>query len=151
MPMPPDAIPRLRTTPGVCVCGYDLSGLPADAAAKCPECGVVIAEIEPPASRFHHCGRWLAIGMTPAILLIQIPLTGVLLPGAPGEHAITGYLLYLGIASWPLASVPAFVVLLKRATRARSVLARAGAAALAFPVSLLANALAIGVVAMPFG
>ncbi len=34
--------------PTVCECGYDLTGLPVDDDAKCPECGVVISTIKPP-------------------------------------------------------------------------------------------------------
>ena len=29
----------------VCSCGYDLTGLPSEDGAKCPECGVVLADL----------------------------------------------------------------------------------------------------------
>ncbi len=41
-PLKPDSSPA---RPKNCTCGYDLTGLPSQDAAKCPECGAVIAEL----------------------------------------------------------------------------------------------------------
>jgi hypothetical protein len=45
MPTPPSKPDSPPVTPKVCDCGYDLTGLPSDASAQCPECGAVIAEL----------------------------------------------------------------------------------------------------------
>ncbi len=56
--------------PMVCACGYDLTGLPVDAGAKCPECGAEVGSGT-------HGGAWhgrtwvrLLIAAAPAIVFI---------------------------------------------------------------------------------
>lgn len=62
-----------KPTPLVCTCGYDLTGLPASAGAKCPECGAIVADLEPPAAPRQP--RWalivLAAAAMPVALLIS--------------------------------------------------------------------------------
>jgi hypothetical protein len=55
MPRDPLRTPDAHVSPlAVCTCGYDLTGLPEDAAAKCPECGAVISELPPPRPPWRH-------------------------------------------------------------------------------------------------
>jgi len=65
--------------PSVCVCGYDLSGLPDDATAKCPECGVVVADLVPikPWSK-----RWWVIGVALFLFLL----------GVIGSHVLAAWI-----------------------------------------------------------
>jgi hypothetical protein len=56
-PSQSDTPPPAVTT---CTCGYDLTGLPEDAAAKCPECGAVVADLMPIKPWLK---RWLVIAM----------------------------------------------------------------------------------------
>ena len=125
MQTPPDAIPTLATTPGVCVCGYDLTGLPADAAAKCPECGVVIAEIR---RRRPWYARWRVVLIA---CVIPAPLEVAELAGgssfgiieAPGPLPVP--LVWSALVVYLVASVPVCAVAIVHALEIRSIVARA--------------------------
>jgi uncharacterized paraquat-inducible protein A len=64
MPTPPSKPDSPPVTPKVCDCGYDLTGLPSDASAMCPECGLVIADLKPRPT------RWFAL----VLLAVLVPL-----------------------------------------------------------------------------
>ncbi len=65
--MPPAPAKSDLPLPAVttCTCGYDLTGLPADAAAKCPECGLVVADLEPKTPWLQRWWVMVLIGVSP--------------------------------------------------------------------------------------
>lgn len=137
-----DAPPPTAT---VCTCGYDLTGLPAAAAAKCPECGAVIAEIKPVVPRFFHWGRTLAAGMTPSMYFVVAVCFKALYPTSADFQNLARGLSLVGVVFWVMVSFPAFGLIVLRAVRARSWVGRLGAAALGIALSVLANATVVAV------
>lgn len=74
MPLPPESPEPATPTPTVCVCGYDLAGLAADAGAKCPECGAVVADLPFRAAWWEDPRVWLGVALAPSILIFPILL-----------------------------------------------------------------------------
>jgi hypothetical protein len=132
----------------VCTCGYDLTGLPTDAATKCPECGAVIAETKPKMPWFHHWGWLVGLGLTPAMILASFFLIDTLWPRALIGDAIPSILLLLvGISV--LVSVGAFWLIFARAFRARTFLAHLFAVLLAMVLSFVVNWIVVLLVLIP--
>jgi hypothetical protein len=81
-PAPPNAPEPTPPTPRVCTCGYDLAGLPASQAAKCPECGAN-AQAAALASVTRARNRAAAIMAFGPTALAVVSLPAALWPGGP--------------------------------------------------------------------
>lgn len=109
-----DARPPTAT---VCTCGYDLTGLPADAAAKCPECGVVIAELPPPAPPLRVRMLPVVGWLSPGLLLALAETLDRLGPGMSILDVIVGVLEVVAVVGIAALSIPISVFAAARWTR----------------------------------
>ncbi len=90
-----------------CTCGYDLTGLPSDAAAKCPECGVVISDLPTRPPLYDQPSFMIMMCFTP----LMLGLSGVLLSALAQPWQVNIWVdlvLYLlaALSQWVLA-IPA--------------------------------------------
>lgn len=133
--------------PWVCTCGYDLAGLPPGAVAKCPECGVVIAEIRPKVPWFRHRGWLVALGLSPAMMVASYFLVVAFWPSVLRGGAVTTLFLLLLCVS-VFASVAAFWSIVARAFRPGTEMAQLFAVLVAMACSLVVNGTVAVVVLM---
>lgn len=147
-PRPPAAPEPAEPTPPVCVCGYDLAGLPPEPDAKCPECGAVRPALA--SGRTARRRRRVLAGV--ALAPVVVFAAAFVLWGAPlGRSADAIGLAAATVAavfSW-IVSVPAAIVWFRRRPRADAAGApqRRAAAALVALVALHAL-VAAGVLAL---
>jgi uncharacterized paraquat-inducible protein A len=140
MPRDPLRTPDAHVSPlAVCTCGYDLTGLPEDAAAKCPECGAVVAEIEPRVPWYRRWTCRIVAGMMPAFFLVAALPYYDRVGGPPPLNMVAPVLESIGLFAWPTVSAYAFSLMSLRVTRAKSFQGRFAAVVVGILVSFAAN------------
>jgi len=125
-----------------CVCGYDLTGLPASADARCPECGVLVAGLSPRTGFVEGGGRWLLAAIA-ACLLAALYMNALL--EAPTKSLLSSVLDWLAGPVVLLCLAVAAVASVRFTNRARPTVAFLRRSSLAGMVFLLCLLLGIAV------
>jgi hypothetical protein len=139
MPTPPSEPASPSTGRTVCDCGYDLTGLPAAADTRCPECGAVVAQLRLSKPWLRRWWVLMIVVMAPSVMwfaLLFFDRVRVWLP-VPNSAA---YALYVLTGLWLLAaSCPASVRLTLGPVDTRSDDPRVGLCIFAIAGCVLAN------------
>jgi hypothetical protein len=110
MPPAPPEPESPPTGPKTCTCGYDLTGLPTDGDAKCPECGAVVADLPPFPPWYRKVWVWLAVTIVPSAVIYPVLLTLWVLPVRADLLAIAGVHFYImSVWNWAVISTALFV------------------------------------------
>ena len=142
---PTDAPPPTAT---VCTCGYDLTGLPPQTDARCPECGVVIASLPTGPPSCPRLGSVIFAMLVPAMIAGPAMVLGaVSRPKAPAQ-TLAGWLWTLSIATLVLIAIPASIMYGFLRPAAQPVIVRLIVVAAAIGLCIAGNGLALAMIAV---
>ena len=114
MPHPPLEPDQSPPAPTVCSCGYDLTGLILDANARCPKCGVLLADLD------EHERPPLPIGAVLIIMFVPSVFAGLSRLLRPALEANQTFVEVLSIVTpmfqilFAFGSIPSFYSLTMR-------------------------------------
>jgi hypothetical protein len=130
-------------TPLLCTCGYDLTGLPLEGEAKCPECGLEIAKLKPPRSRWPLLVVLALLAFAPLEVFFLGMFTPIVVPLQPDPVSGGLFVLLATAASFLFISLPACVVFAMIRVRGEPMRERLGFAACMILIATITNVLVL--------